>query len=45
MEQPERPVLELLVEVDQHVAAGDQLGLGEHAVGGQAVVGERHVLA
>ena len=43
-EQPERAVLQLAVEVDQHVAARDQLHLGEHAVGGQAVVGEHDVL-
>ena len=32
------------VEVDQHVAAGDQLHFREHAVGGQAVVGEYDVV-
>ena len=42
-EQPDRAILQLPVEVDQHVAARHQLDLGEHAVGRQAVVGEDDV--
>ena len=43
-EQAQRPVLQRAVEVDEHVAAGDELHLGEDAVGGQAVIGEHDVL-
>ncbi len=41
--QAERPVLQLAVEVDQHVPARHQLHLGEDAVGRQAVIGEHDV--
>src|SRR3954470_24107792 len=41
----ERAVLELALEVDQHVAARDELHLGERAVGRQAVIGEHDRLA
>ena len=40
VEQADGAVLQLALEVDQHVAARHQLDFGEHAVGGQAVVGE-----
>lgn len=45
VEQPEGPFLQLLVEVDHHVATADELGFGEHRVGSQAMVGEGDVFA
>ena len=42
--QPERAVLELAVKIDQYIAARHKVHLGKHAVGGQAVVREHHVL-
>ena len=42
-EQPEHPVLKRVGEVDQHVAAEDQVRFAEHAVGNQVVVGEGDV--
>ena len=41
---PDRPILQLAVEVDEHVAAGHQLDFGEDAVGGEAVVRKHDVL-
>ncbi|KAG1165961.1 hypothetical protein G6F35_018475 [Rhizopus arrhizus] len=41
-EQPDRAVLQVAVEVDQHVPARHQVHFGKHGVGGQAVVGEHH---
>src|SRR5690606_3718283 len=36
-------VLQRLVEIDQHVPAGDEVNLGEDAVGREAVVREDHL--
>src|SRR5436305_1769855 len=39
-EQAERTVLQRPIEIDQHVAAGDEMRLGEHLVAREIVLGE-----
>ena len=43
LEQPERVILQAAIEVDEDVAARDEVHFGKHRVGDQAVVGEHHV--
>src|SRR6185437_3924171 len=43
-EQSERAILKFPVEIDEHVAAGDQLNLGEYAVGRETMVGKNDVV-
>jgi len=45
VEQADQPLLDLLVEVDQQVAATDQVQLGERRVADQVLGGEHHRLA
>src|SRR4051812_28672791 len=43
-EKPDGTVLQAAVEIDQHVAAGDQVHLAEYRIRHQAVVGKHHPL-
>ena len=45
MEHLQDVVLDFAVEVDQQVAADDQVDLRERRVGQQVVAGEQHLLA
>ncbi len=44
-EQADRPVLQVAVEIDEHIAAGHELHFGKYTVGGQAVIRKDDVLA
>src|SRR3569623_763700 len=44
-EQTYRPILQLAVEINEHVAAGHQLHLREHTVGGETMVRKHDVLS
>ncbi len=43
MEQTEGAILQRLVEIDQDVAARDELRFGKYAIGRQTMIGKRNL--
>src|ERR1700761_310706 len=45
LEQPDRAILQVAIEIDHDVAARDQMHLGKHRIRDQTVIGEDDALA